>query len=249
MTDTLLIPRHSLSDRLMHWANALLWFLLLFSGIALADHPELAVFGQAYPAAARSLAGGGANLLAIHIGLGCLWLGAILVYFLANRKGALFFLRSIFTPQKGDALWLMRKGMHMSLGKDVSRRLGVSLQLPPQGYYNAGQRVLAVAIVLGCAAIAASGLLMALSPFIPEAEYSWLVPGAVGWAILIHHASVWLIVAGLFVHIYMAAISAEERPALISMFSGTVPVNYARHHHPLWNIPAEKADENKSCKK
>jgi formate dehydrogenase subunit gamma len=40
--------------------------------------------------------------------------------------------------------------------------------------------------------------------------------------------------AGLLIHVYMAAIAAGERPAFISMFTGKVPEDYARHHHRLW---------------
>lgn len=235
MTDATLIPRHSLSDRLMHWNNAACWLLLLATGIGLVDHPSLAVFGQGYPAFMRSLAGGGGNLLTVHIALGCFWIASLILYLAINRKGAFFFLRSIFTPAKGDSTWLFRKTLQMTLGKDVASRLGVSLELPAQGYYNAGQRILAVAIVLGCAAIAASGLLMALSTSLSAKAQPVLV-SLIDWALLVHHASVWLIVAGLFVHIYMAAISIEERPALLSMFTGTVPLEYAQHHHPLWDI-------------
>jgi len=47
--------------------------------------------------------------------------------------------------------------------------------------------------------------------------------------------------AGLLIHIYMASIAAGERPAFISMFTGTVPEDYARHHHRLWY---EKVKEN-----
>jgi formate dehydrogenase subunit gamma len=32
----------------------------------------------------------------------------------------------------------------------------------------------------------------------------------------------------------MAAIAPEERPALKSMFTGSVPESYAKHHHKLW---------------
>jgi formate dehydrogenase subunit gamma len=39
----------------------------------------------------------------------------------------------------------------------------------------------------------------------------------------------------LILHIYMAAISKEERPAFFSMFTGKVPEEYARHHHQLWH--------------
>jgi formate dehydrogenase subunit gamma len=43
-----------------------------------------------------------------------------------------------------------------------------------------------------------------------------------------------VVFAGLLIHIYMAAIAAGELPALISMFTGTVPEKYAEHHHKLW---------------
>jgi cytochrome b subunit of formate dehydrogenase len=42
------------------------------------------------------------------------------------------------------------------------------------------------------------------------------------------------IVAGLFVHVYMAAVLPEERPAFFSMFSGKVNELYAFLHHRKW---------------
>lgn len=238
MSKDMLVLRHSLSDRLIHWTNATLWFLLLATGIALVDHPDMTILGQGYPAFVRSMVGGGANLLTIHIVLGCVWLGALGLYIIVNPRGTLFFLRSIFTPAKGDIVWLIRKGAQMSLGKDVVKRLGMPLELAPQGYYNAGQRILAVAIVFAGIAIALSGLLMALSSSMGASQYPALV-AYVNWAIFVHHFSVWISVAGLFVHIYMAGISKEERPALFSMFTGTVPMQYLNDHHPLWEVPLE----------
>lgn len=248
MSKDTLVLRHSLSDRLIHWTNATLWFLLLATGIALVDHPQMAILGQSYPAFIRSLVGGGANLLTIHIVLGCVWLTALGLYIVINPKGTLFFLRSIFTPAKGDIVWLIRKGAQMTLGKDIVKRLGMPLELAPQGYYNAGQRILAVAIVFAGIAIALSGILMALSSSIGAAQFPTLVAW-VNWAIFIHHFSVWLSVAGLFVHIYMAGISKEERPALLSMFTGTVPMEYVNHHHPLWEVPVEAKNAHKQSNK
>jgi formate dehydrogenase subunit gamma len=215
--------------------NALLWLLLSATGIALVDHPELAVFGEAYPAFVRSLVGGGATLLRLHITLGCLWAASFIIYAVVNGKGAAFFLRSVFTPQQGDMTWLARKSIQMTFGVSAAKRLGMRLDLPPQGYYNAGQRALAALIVLGCCAVAASGAVMALAPSVSAAEHPVFV-ACVPWALLVHHFSVGFIIAGLFIHIYMAAIAAEERPAFLSMLIGTVPAEYARNAHPLWIV-------------
>jgi len=57
----------------------------------------------------------------------------------------------------------------------------------------------------------------------------------VQWSILIHFLVVGVVFAGLLIHIYMASISAGELPALISIFTGTVPGEYAEHHHKLWS--------------
>jgi len=51
-----------------------------------------------------------------------------------------------------------------------------------------------------------------------------------------------LVFAGLLVHIYMAAISPEEKPGFRSMFTGVVPEDYARHHHALWVETLDKGD-------
>ena len=56
----------------------------------------------------------------------------------------------------------------------------------------------------------------------------------VQWSILIHFITSGLVFAGLLIQIYMAAISRGEWPALISMFTGKVPADYAEHHHRFW---------------
>lgn len=228
-----MIPRHSLSDRLMHWGNAALWLLLVATGLAILDNEAVAPLTRGYSHAVRSLLGGGGTLLLFHISLGVIWISAFALYLIVNRRGAAFFLRSIFTPAKGDIIWLFRKGLQMTLGKKMTARLGVSLDLPPQGYYNSGQKAIAVMIVLCCLAIAASGALMALSTSISVRDSSLLV-ALVPWALLVHHVCVFLVLAGLIIHIYMAALSLEERPGLRSMFTGSVSAHYASHHHPLW---------------
>ena len=91
-----------------------------------------------------------------------------------------------------------------------------------------GQKLFAVASVLGGIVIAATGLIMFLSNILLNNT------AIVQWAIVIHFIAVGVVTGGLLVHIYMAAISRDERPAFFSMFTGTVPEDYAEHHHKLW---------------
>jgi formate dehydrogenase subunit gamma len=108
--------------------------------------------------------------------------------------------------------------------------------LPPQGFYNFGQKLFAQASVVGGVVIVATGLVMFFSTI------SLDNPGPAAWSRVIHYLTVGLVFAGLLVHIFMAAISREERPAFLSMFTGSVSEHYARHHHPLWyaQVAAEK---------
>jgi formate dehydrogenase subunit gamma len=86
----------------------------------------------------------------------------------------------------------------------------------------------AVPSVLGGVVIVITGIIMALSSVLMENTQ------IVQWAITLHFVTVGLVFAGLLIHIYMASIAAGERPAFISMFTGTVPEDYAKHHHRLW---------------
>ncbi len=236
MKSNILLQRHSRSDIALHWLNALCWLMLLLTGIALIDHPALSPFGGAYPAWVRRVVGGGGALLGLHVATGIVWVGIFALYLITNAKAATFFLRQVFTVQPGDGIWLVRKMCHMGLGRKLSSSLGVSHELPPQGYYNAGQKAFAVVSVLLGLGIVASGVLLAASTSLNAQQFPVLVM-LVPWAIALHHFSVGGVLAGLLVHIYMAAISPDERPGLVSMFTGTVPLDYAQHHHPLWDTP------------
>ncbi len=54
--------------------------------------------------------------------------------------------------------------------------------------------------------------------------------------------SVFAIVAGLMIHVYMGAVFPEEKEAFFSMFSGKVSAWYARAHHEKWYIEKLKEE-------
>lgn len=223
--------RHDGSDIFMHWFNAVCWFLLLLTGVGLIQNPAIDPFGSGYPEALRNLVGGGGVLLTIHEGIGILWLVGVIVYLLVNFKGAKFFLAEVFaiSPAR-DMTWLIKKMVLMTLGPKALKMMGMDTELPDQGYYNMGQKAFAQASVVGGLVIVITGLIM----FLSDRTFGSEATGMIGWAVTLHFIAVGAVFAGLLVHIYMAAISPEERPGFKSMFSGVVPGYYAKHHHKLW---------------
>nr|WP_287411993.1 cytochrome b/b6 domain-containing protein [Pseudodesulfovibrio sp.] len=226
-----MFKRHDKTDIFIHWFNAACWLLLLLTGVGLIQHPAIDPFGSGYPEAMRAMVGGGANLLVIHEIIGLLWLAGFVFYLLVNFKGARFFLAEVFAVSPArDMAWMIKKMVLMTLGPKALKVMGMDPELPDQGYYNMGQKAFAQASVVGGIVIAVTGVIMFMSDRTFGAEST----GMIGWAVTLHFIAVGLVFAGLLVHIYMAAISPEERPGFKSMFTGLVPGNYAKHHHRLW---------------
>lgn len=236
------LKRHDKSDIRIHWFNAICWFTLLLTGVGLIDNAAMNPFGDAYPNVLRGMVGGGGALLTIHLTIGFAWMGGFLLYLMVNAKGAGFFLKEIFSVSPArDMAWMVRKMVLMTAGPKMLKAMGQPTELPDQGYYNMGQKAFAQASVVGGVVIAVTGVIMFLSDKVLPAT----MMGLVSWCVTLHYLAVGLVFAGLLVHIYMAAISPEERPGFKSMFSGTVPENYAKHHHRLWYdaVRAEAKDK------
>lgn len=224
------IKRHSTSAIFMHWFNAVCWLLLLATGLGLINNVALSPVGIGWPKFMNALFNGGQYLLYAHVTVGVIWSVGFILYILRNpNQHMVKFLKEMFTVSPArDISWLVKKGVSMTLGKGVLEKLKIDPELPEQGFYNIGQKLFAIPSVIGGVVIVLTGVIMILSKFLAIAV--WLVQ----WSILLHFMAVGLVFAGLLIHIYMAAIAPDERPAFWSMFSGQVPEEYAKHHHALW---------------
>ena len=99
---------------------------------------------------------------------------------------------------------------------------------PPQGRFNAGQKLNA-AIVFGLMVVfTASGVLIYLQ------ETDAAVRGRTS-AILVHDVATWLAVPLIAGHLYLALINPSTRHSLRGMVLGTVRRDWARRHHPKWD--------------
>jgi formate dehydrogenase subunit gamma len=225
-----MIKRHTPIDITMHWFNAVCWLFLLGTGLGLLRNESLQLFGGVWGRWMRGIFGTGETLLLAHEVVGIVWAAGFLLYGIFRFRQAVWpFTREIFTfsPAR-DSQWLFKKGILMTLGPGALRKRGIDPALPDQGFYNAGQKMFAIPALLGGILIAVSGVVMVLSR-VALTDTTW-----VQWAILIHFLGAGLVSAGLLIHIYMASLAPGERPAFVSMFTGYVPEDFARHHNRLW---------------
>ena len=160
-----MIRRHSATAIFMHWYNAACWLLLLFTGFALLENPLMQPVGDWWSSLWTG-AFGALGLLRLHVVVGMAWIVLYAVYLLIRaRAEALPFLKEITDLHIGsDLVWCLRKGLWLVLGERLMRHLGLDPELPPQGFYNAGQKLVAIIAVLCSLGLALTGLILACSP-------------------------------------------------------------------------------------
>ena len=239
-----MIRRHSRSAIFMHWSNAVCWLFLLFSGFALLDNPYVQPIAQSWVDFWNGLVGGPFQLLNAHVIVGGIWTMLYAVYLLLRFKGeALPFLKEITDLHPAsDMTWCMRKGLRLTIGEKAMRRMGMETELPAQSFYNAGQKLAAIAAVLSSLGLAVTGIIMVHQAGKPGMEE------LLQWCIFVHFLCAGLMAIVLPIHIYMAALAPGEGPALRSMFTGFVPKAFAKIHNPLWykKLGLDKKDSPES---
>ena len=166
-----MIRRHSATAIFMHWYNAACWLLLLFTGFALLANPLMQPVGDWWSSLWTG-AFGALGLLRLHVVVGMAWIVLYAAYLLVRaRAEALPFLKEITDLHIGsDLVWCLRKGLWLVLGERLMRRLGLDPELPPQGFYNAGQKLVAIIAVLCSLGLALTGLILVFASGRPGTE-------------------------------------------------------------------------------
>ena len=192
------LQRYNASERLNHWITGICFILLALSGLAF-FHPAF------YPL--TLLFGGGTWTRILHPYIGVVMFLFFLV--MAIRFAGLNMI------EKRDVEWL----------KNVNKMVdGDDHDMPEQGKYNGGQKVLFWGLVIGMLMLIITGVLM---------WRAWLnLPvGVVRVASVVHAvAAVWMI--GLIIlHVYAAI---WTRGTIRAMLYGTVTRAWAKQHHRGW---------------
>jgi formate dehydrogenase subunit gamma len=118
-------------------------------------------------------------------------------------------------PTKADVQWFKAGG-----------GMGKSHAYAPAGKFNGGQKLLYWIIVLGGAGMIITGYML-MFPF-----YYGMGIGDMELAQVFHAIIGVLFIALIIGHIYIGTLGMEG--AFEAMGQGTVDVNWAKEHHPLW---------------
>lgn len=213
------VKKHHVAIILLHWFNAYVWLFELVTGLALVSSPLFRVIPLWYVEIVEGVFGSRALMLTAHVAVGLAWIVVFLVYGIFGHRTYLAgeILKKEIVLDRDDVRWLIIRV------KTILRL--TDEPLPPQGSYNAGQKLFALSVYLMIPLIMLSGVVMAFRLFGPQ---------AVGWAVVVHFGAVGMVVAGLVIHFYMGTVFPEEKPAFFSMITGNVNELHVYRHHFKW---------------
>lgn len=211
------VTKHDSISMKLHWSNAVAWVILLSTGLGLLVGSSYRLVWEGWPALLTTLAGGREGLKLAHSIVGLIWFIEVVVLAIVGWKQSSEFIRYGLRIGKDDISWLKARG---------SGIMGRYEPMPPQDQYNGGQKLFAWLVILGTVVIGISGVILFFGQRLPM--------GLVQWALPVHVAFAGLVAMGLIVHLFMSLLLKEERPALISMFTGKVDARFARTHHRKW---------------
>lgn len=125
--------------------------------------------------------------------------------------------KEIIHFSKEDREFLKRTPLYM---------LGFQVKMPPQGKFNAGQKLNFLMVTLNAAGFTLTGGLLMLRRHLPEKAFPYLI--------IAHDIQAIIGVCGFMAHAYLALLHPDTKPSLRAVIDGTVPVEYAMGHHALW---------------
>ena len=164
-----------------------------------------------------AMLGGGFLARMLHPWSGLLFFG-ILVWMVALWH------RDMQTTE-ADRAW--RRAMRHYIRNEDER-------VPPAGRFNYGQKLFFRAMVWATIALLLSGFVLWFPDVIPGAANSVRLA-----AVLVHAISALVSIAAFIVHVYMGVFVVPG--SVEAIVHGTVPPEWARHHHGAWAAEIERS--------
>jgi formate dehydrogenase subunit gamma len=192
------LQRYNAQERANHWVVGICFILLALSGLAF-FHPAFYPLSQLF--------GGGVWARILHPFIGVLMALSFLRIFFRFKE------LNRMTPV--DHEWLSRVG-EMVDGNDHN--------MPEQGKYNGGQKMMFWALAVCMLLLTVSGIFM-------WRAYFGLPVELVRIGVVIHAATAAVMIALIMVHVYAAI---WVKGTIRAMWYGTVTRAWARQHHRAW---------------
>jgi formate dehydrogenase subunit gamma len=199
------VARFTRTERAVHWTQATTFLLLLISGFALSLPQFEAAIGH------REL------LREIHLtGAFFFFFGPAIIALSADRRSMGQDVDSVDTWDADDLRWL--------IPGPILRAFGVGS--PPQGRFNAGQKLNAIFVVWCTLVFTVTGLILW-----QNRRFSI---DLVSRANDIHTALAYIALLAFLGHLMLATVYPKTRPAFRAIVQGWVRRDWAEHHHAKW---------------
>jgi formate dehydrogenase subunit gamma len=192
------LARYNAQERANHWVVGICFILLGLSGLAF-FHPAFYPLSQLF--------GGGVWARILHPFIGVLMTVSFLKLFFRFKE------MNQMTP--ADKEWLNRVG-EMVNGDDHN--------MPEQGKYNGGQKMMFWAMAICTALLFVSGILL-------WRAYFGFPVGLVRLGAVVHAAVAAVMIGMIMVHVYAAI---WVKGTIRAMWYGTVTRAWAKQHHRAW---------------
>jgi formate dehydrogenase subunit gamma len=206
MSEPLLLPngrvlRYSFHERLVHWTAGISYVYLLLTGLA---------FWSPWLFWIAVVLGGGTISRMLHP-----WAGLVFTV-------AVFLMYRLWGAQMHETD--LDKKWWDSIGHYIRNE---DEQVPSQGRFNGGQKLLFWGFFWNAIALLLTGLVL----WFPQS-----IPWSLSWlrliSVIVHPISALLTIALFMIHVYMG--TAAERGAFGSVIRGDVSRAWAQKHHRIW---------------
>ncbi len=212
------IPKYTFMERLGHWVHASTYIPLSITGFI--------IFAPWFQHLTQGTAG--ATFRGLHRGFAIV-LGLMpVIYALVEPRRLIMHLRENFTFTREDVGWLKAAIPYYVLGRHVD--------MPPQPRFNTGERLNAVAIIIGTGSFGVTGFLMWFGR-------GHIPPVLFQLAVLVHDLTAIITFAMFIVHFFLAVVHPLMWQSLVSMRYGVISESYAREHHAMWYYGEKRARE------
>jgi formate dehydrogenase subunit gamma len=196
-----MIERYTFWDRICHWFTSLAYIYCLATGLA---------FYTPYLFWMAIALGGGPTSRFWHPWIGlCFFAAQLWMHKLWDKDVQM---------TAADREWLDKAKYYVRNEDD---------KVPPQGKYNAGQKMYYWAMFYGAFLLVFSGLFMWFPESIPF-SWAWIRPVMV----FIHEGAALITIGALIIHVYMSVFTVPG--SVDAMVHGSVSKDWARTHHRLW---------------
>jgi formate dehydrogenase subunit gamma len=213
------VLRFNRTQRALHWSHSITFLILLATGVVLLVRQIGELVGQHL------------LILKIHEYTAIFYIfGPLLWVILGDRRSLFRDLKEFDEWDEDDIEWL----------KQSLRHGPSAIDLPPQGRFNAGQKLNGILTLAATLGFVVTGLIMWRPPYLVQIAPSWLFSDTLSNnAVFLHQILTYVSIPLVLGHIYLAAVSRATRPSLGALLDGTVPLEYARVHHPKWAAKIE----------